>query len=103
MDKRNEWVCVSCGHSLGVVLGGEYHPSVEGQYIRTYGPNLSVVCPSCGATKVWYTSDPVVRAIYQLVNSLSSVAAQSMITQIGKAIHTEFSDDLTKLTDNRKQ
>lgn len=88
MEKpKTDWLCISCGTLLGNVLGGEFHPTVP--KIRTSGPNLHVTCPNCGSSKVWYTSDPVVRAVYQLVNSLADVAAQAMVKQIGKAIHTE--------------
>lgn len=91
MDERpkSEWFCVNCGRSLGKVHGGEFYPTVESSNIRTSGPNLTVTCPDCKTIKVWYTSDAVVRAVYQLVNALSDVAAQAMVKQIGKAIHTE--------------
>ena len=58
---KSEWLCISCGIVLGRVLGGELHPSVPGENLRTSGPNLAVVCPSCKSVKTWYTSDPIVR------------------------------------------
>jgi len=90
MARSNDtnWVCIPCGYSLGTVIGGEFNPSVDGKFIRTSGANLSVVCPNCGATKIFYTSDPIVRAIYQLVNALSAVAAKSMVEDIGSFLHT---------------
>jgi hypothetical protein len=84
---RSDWVCISCGDRLGGVFGGEFHPAVEGKYLRTSGPNLVVTCPKCGAIKTFYTSDPVVRAVYQLVSAIADVAAKSMIEEIGKAVH----------------
>jgi len=86
---RSDWMCIQCGHILGKVLGGELNPLVEGKFLRTSGPNLQVICPECGATKTWYTSDPVVRAVYQLVGAISDVAARSMVEQIGRAIHEQ--------------
>lgn len=84
---KSDWYCVSCGEVLGGVYGNELIPVIEGYLIKTSGPNLALTCPRCGQVKIWYTSDAVVRAIYQLVNALSSVAAQAMIEQIGAEIH----------------
>lgn len=86
---KSTWVCINCGVSLGEVMGGELYPSVEGKYLRTHGPNLDVTCPECGAKKVFYTSDPIVRSIYQLVGVLSDVAAKAMIEQMGRYIHEQ--------------
>lgn len=80
--RKNTWVCVACGETLGNVIAGELHLAQAVQ-CRTSGPNLVVVCPECSATKIWYTSDAVVRAVYQLIDALSSVAAKSMVAQIG--------------------
>jgi hypothetical protein len=84
---KSEWYCVQCSAVLGKVFGNEFVPDVPGANLRTSGPNLVVTCPECGATKVWYTSDPVVRAVYQLVNTLSAVAAKAMVEEIGAEIH----------------
>lgn len=86
---NNDWLCVSCGHILGNVVGGEFRPSVPSTYLRTSGPNLVVTCPECMVTKVWYTADPVVKAIYQLVDAISNVAARAMVNEVGKALHTK--------------
>jgi hypothetical protein len=86
---RSEWQCISCGVSLGRVLGGEYYPSVPGENMRTSGPNLTVTCPKCGTVKTWYTSDAVVRAVYQLVSAVADVSAEAMIQQMGKAIRAQ--------------
>lgn len=83
----SEWYCVNCSHVLGRIVGGELVPAVDGKNIITSGPNLNITCPKCGAVKVFYTSDPVVRAVYQLVHAISDVAARSMIAQLGKAVH----------------
>lgn len=86
--KSTEWYCVSCSFVLGHVIGGEFHPdTVHGENVRTSGPNLVVTCPECGATKVFYSADPVVRAVYQLVDAISTVAARSMIKSMGAAVH----------------
>lgn len=87
MERNSDWVCINCGKSLGMVMGGEFYPSVQPELLRTSGPNLSVTCPECGSVKTWYSSDPVVRAIYQLVNSMSEVAARAMVKQIGEAVN----------------
>lgn len=86
---KNSWLCIACGYTLGEVMGGEFYPAIEGKYLRTHGPNLDATCPQCGAKKVFYTSDPVVRSIYQLVNVLSDVAARSMIEQLGRYLHEQ--------------
>ena len=87
--QNSDWLCIECGVSLGKILGGEYHPSIHGKYLRTKGPNLVVECPDCGRIKTFYTAYPVVRAMYQLVDAISSVAAKAMIEQIGKMMHSQ--------------
>jgi ribosomal protein S27E len=86
---RSDWMCISCGRSLGRVLGGEFYPNVDGANIRTNGPNLTVTCPDCGSVKTWYTSDPVVRAVYQLVEAVAEVSARAMIEQMGRAVRSQ--------------
>jgi ribosomal protein S27E len=83
--RSTEWLCISCSRSLGTVLGGEYHPSVAGSQLQTSGPNLKVTCPDCGQVKIFYTSDPVVRALYQLIDAVASASATAMIRQISRA------------------
>lgn len=90
--KRNtrpssDWLCIDCGYVMGTVIGGELKPAGDVKEVRTNGPNLVLTCPTCGFVKQWYTSDPVVRAVYQLVNAISEVAAQAMIEQMSKAVH----------------
>lgn len=85
---KNDWRCVNpeCGRVLGSVIGGEFHPDVHGKYLRTSGPNLTVICPDCGSVKVFYTSDPMYRAMYQLLHAISDEAAKSMIDAMGKEV-----------------
>ncbi len=84
---NNDWQCISCGEVLGEVAGGELTPSekVPSKYIRTRGPNLVITCPSCGAVKCWYTADPIVRAMYQLVDALASALAKRVLSQLSEA------------------
>lgn len=85
---KSQWLCVQCGRELGVIAGGEFYPHThEPIEIRTNGPNLTVVCPSCGTIKTWYTADQVVRAIYQLVDALANVSARAMTQQMSAFIH----------------
>jgi hypothetical protein len=89
MMQKSDWLCINCGERLGGVFGGELYPSVPSDKLRTSGPNLAVTCPKCGSIKIFYTSDPVVRAVYQLVNAISDVAAKSMVNQMGRVIHDQ--------------
>ena len=75
----SNWLCIACGHVLGEVLGGELSVSAAVIKIRTRGPNMVVVCPSCGAEKVWFTSDTITRAMHQLVEAIATVAARRMV------------------------
>ena len=76
-----EWLCIQCGEHLGDVAGGELTPSekIPQKNLRTRGPNLVVVCPNCGSTKTWYTADPVVRALNQLVDAVATSLARRVI------------------------
>jgi ribosomal protein S27E len=81
--KKSNWLCINCGRSLGQVFGGELFPCVDGKYLRTSGPNLEVTCPDCDQKKTFYTADPIVRAIYQLVDAISAQAARRMVETAG--------------------
>jgi len=100
MDKREvvrkstEWLCIQCGRSLGNIFGGEYYPSIPGENLRTSGPNLVATCPDCKTMKTFYTADPVVRAVYQLVNAISEVAAKSMVEQVSRAINEQMRNSI---------
>lgn len=86
MAKFSEWQCVACGHCLGEVMGGELLVKVDAGYARTRGANLTLTCPKCEHEKTWYTADPVVRAIYQLVDAISTQAAKRMVEATVKQI-----------------
>ena len=83
---NNSWLCVECGLELGEVQGGELVPSekVPQANLRTRGPNLAVTCPNCGSVKTWYTADPIVRALYQLIDAMVTVAAKRMVTVLSE-------------------
>lgn len=87
MKNQSEWGCVRCGHVLGNIFGGEFYPSIEGKFLRTNGPNLVATCPSCSQSKTFYTSDPVVRSLFQLIDAISAEAAKAMIREMGKAVN----------------
>lgn len=82
---NNNWVCINntCGRTLGYVVGGEFQPEedVNGENLRTRGPNLVVTCPDCGSVKVWYTADPLTRSIHQLVDVMSSSMARRSVNE----------------------
>lgn len=85
MAKTSEWFCVNedCRRELGSVLGGEFTPAedIGGRLLQTRGPNLVVTCPVCGTPKVWYTADPITRALYQLVDVTATQAARRMVSK----------------------
>jgi|WetSurMetagenome_2_1015567.scaffolds.fasta_scaffold423635_3 hypothetical protein len=82
--KKPDWVCIECGEVLGHIIGGELQPIIEGKLCRTRGPHLVVTCPKCTTTKTFYTSDTIVRAVYQLIDAIASVLAQRVLSQIGQ-------------------
>ena len=86
-DNDTKWYCVDCSHVLGYVQGGEFSPAEDmpGPNLETQGPNLKVRCPECGRVKIWYTSDTIVRSIYQLINAISSEGAKRMIRDVSRA------------------
>lgn len=86
--KTSPWYCVSCSHILGDVVGGEFQGGADlaGNAFVTRGPNLVVTCPECGAQKVWYTADPITRALYNLVDATVSVAAKQAMREFGPYI-----------------
>lgn len=90
MSKYNsDWLCIDCGTVLGEVRGGELYPAVDGHDVHTQGPHLVVTCKECGFRKVWYTSDKMVRAVYQLMDVITDEAAKAMIKAMGKAVRIE--------------
>lgn len=87
MITKTDWLCISCGKSLGGIYGGEFYPAVPGEHIRTSGPNLVVTCPDCGHIKTFYTADPVVRALYQLVSAIADVTARAAVESAGRLVN----------------
>ena len=88
MAGGNSWMCVNCGHILGQVSGGELRPTgVPSENLITRGPNLVVTCHKCNVEKTWYTADPIVRALYQLVDATATAMAGRMIYTAGKTVH----------------
>lgn len=83
-----EWYCInhSCGEVIGNVLGSELLVNKQHnvESVQSRGPNLVVKCGNCGTQKVWYTSDPIVRSIYQLVDATVSIMANRMLKEIGE-------------------
>ncbi len=88
MTKATIWYCINedCRHELGSVLGGEYYPadSILGGNLQTRGPNLVVRCPECDTQKVWYTADPITRAMYQLVDAVATQGARRMVKTVSE-------------------
>jgi len=85
MPYQTPWLCVNndCNHALGFVSGGEFTPAddVMPSDISTRGSNLILKCPECGTIKTWYTSDPLVRTMNQLIEVMADSVAK-------RAIHT---------------
>lgn len=82
MSKNNTWVCITCGVSLGTLVGQELYP-IDSAKIRTQGANLVITCPQCGARKVWYPADPMLRVLKQLIDVIASETAKSAIRAVG--------------------
>ncbi len=82
LSEGRKWVCIQCGEELGQVLGNEIRPSIDGKYLLTRGANLVFTCPKCGATKVFYTADPVVKAIYQLVDAIAGLMVERVLREV---------------------
>ncbi len=85
MTKATIWYCINedCKQELGNVLGGEYYPAenISGGQLQTRGPNLVVKCPECQTQKVWYTADPITRAMYQLIDAIATQGARRMVSK----------------------
>lgn len=84
MEER-EWYCTDrdCGTVLGHVVGRELDVS-GGVVSKTDGPNLVVTCPRCGKTKIWYSSDKVVRAIYELLDTLVTLFVTRAMSKLSR-------------------
>lgn len=86
MSYQTPWMCVNneCNHILGFVNGGEFTPSddIIPSDISTKGSNLIIKCPKCGTVKTWYTSDPMVRTLNQLIEVMADQMAKRAIHSI---------------------
>lgn len=92
MSGGSKWFCIQCNEVLGEMVGGELRPdaSIPGDHMVTRGPNLVVTCPHCGGVKVFYTSDPIVRAMYQLVDALGTQLARRAVRELSEESLREF-------------
>lgn len=81
--RDTSWYCTDrdCGEVLGTVIGRELMLNGNIKAI-TDGPNLIVTCPKCGRNKVYYNSDPLVRAVFQLIDALVSAFASRAVKQM---------------------
>lgn len=94
---RKKWLCIECGLELGQIEGGELRPAVHGSHTITRGPNLLVECPDCGFKKVFYTADPIVRAMYQLIDAMSDGMANRMLFLLADKINgSNMSEELAE-------
>jgi hypothetical protein len=98
--KGTDWVCVNCGCTLGNVVAGELVVLVPPGHSITRGPHLVVTCPECAREKTFYTSDAVVRAVYQLIDAITGEFARRLVRELGTASmkmqrneHTNTSQD----------
>lgn len=89
-NKRDtRWYCVNseCGEPLGNVLGAELYVSESVKEVHTKGVNVVLSCPKCGTKKVWYTSDAINRAMYQLIDAIAGQLAYRVMQDITKEQH----------------
>lgn len=86
MENDANWYCVDCGKVLGKLEGGELvgNNDIPASSYETRGPNLKVTCPDCKRVKIWFTSDSITRAMYQLVNAIAAEAAKKMLHEVNK-------------------
>lgn len=86
MSKNNTWVCISCGTSLGDLVGSELFP-IDNAQVRTQGANLVITCPKCGARKVWYPADPMLRVLKQLIDVIASETARAAVKAVSHELY----------------
>jgi len=88
MGRSSEWYCINedCRKVLGEVIGGEFFPGdeLDGSKMQTRGPNLVVRCPHCETVKVWYTADPLTRALQQLIDVIATQGARRMVSRVSE-------------------
>ena len=82
MSRNNTWVCIACGYVLGLLIGQELNPADKVK-LRTQGANLVLTCPECGATKVWYPADPMLRVMKQFVDVIATETARAAMRAVG--------------------
>ena len=82
---KNTWVCITCGESLGTLIGQEIMP-IDKAKIRTQGANLVITCPYCGARKIWYPADPMLRVLKQLIDVIATETARAAIRAVGSEL-----------------
>ena len=82
---KNTWVCITCGHVLGDLYGQELSPRKDAT-IRTQGSNLVLTCGECGARKIWFPADPVVRVLKQLIDVIATETARSAVRAVSKEL-----------------
>lgn len=87
MNKTNAWFCVECSHELGYVNGRELSPAdtVPHANISTRGSDLVIVCPNCGKTKIWYSADPLMRALNQLIDAITTALVSRLVPMLSEA------------------
>jgi hypothetical protein len=80
-----QWRCIGeeCSEVLGILEGNELRVGASVPTI-TRMSNLVLTCPECGTQKIWYSSDPIVRAAYQIVDTLASEFARRSVQHFGK-------------------
>lgn len=82
----SDWRCVneSCSTVLGRVIGGQLEISerITGDMMNLQGPNIVFHCPDCKTRKIWYTSDNLSRAIYSLIDAMTTEFAKKAISKI---------------------
>ena len=73
------WYCPDCSNHMGKIIGGELHVNLENvSEVRTVGTRLVLVCKQCGRSKVWFPSDPTIRAMNMLIDAFASNLATTM-------------------------
>jgi hypothetical protein len=77
------WECIGCSNTLGLLEGTELRPSPDVSCI-TRNSNLALTCPKCGQVKIWYSSDPINRAIYNLIDAMVGQFSKRLLATLGE-------------------
>ena len=94
MSNKNTWVCISCGDPMGTLIGSELNP-LDGVTLRTQGANLVLTCPNCGARKIWYPADPMLRVLKQLIDVIATETAKAAVRAVGAEL-SQLRQELSK-------